>query len=35
MSTEGTRASRQQTVAAVASKLFGVDINSEQVIDET
>ncbi|ACB54342.1 unknown [Crocosphaera subtropica ATCC 51142] len=35
MSTEGTRANRQQTVAEVASKLFGVEIKSEQVIDET
>ncbi len=35
MSTEGTRADRQHTVAHVASKLFGVEINSSHIIDET
>lgn len=35
MSTEGTRANRQETVAEVASKLFGVEIKPNQVIDET
>lgn len=35
MSTEGTRANRNQTVAAVASKLFGVEVKLENVIDET
>ncbi|MEB3189397.1 MAG: DEAD/DEAH box helicase, partial [Snowella sp.] len=35
MATEGTRGDRRQTVANVASKLFGTAINPEQVIDET
>ena len=35
MSTEGNRSSRNQTVAEVASKLFGVEIKPTQVIDET
>ena len=35
MSTEGARANRNQTVAAVASKLFGVEVKAENVIDET
>jgi hypothetical protein len=35
MSTEGSRENRQQTVADVASKLFGVEIKPDQVIDET
>ena len=35
MSTEGTRSDRNQTVAAVASKLFGVEVKTENVIDET
>ncbi len=35
MSTEGTRTNRQQTVAAVASKLFGIEVKAENVIDET
>lgn len=35
MSTEGTRTDRNQTVAAVASKLFGVEVKAENVIDET
>ncbi|NCS84702.1 MAG: DEAD/DEAH box helicase, partial [Cyanobacteria bacterium] len=35
MSTEGTRENRQKTVATVASKLFGVEIQPQQVIDET
>lgn len=35
MSTEGTRASRNQAVAAVASKLFGVEVRVNNVIDET
>jgi hypothetical protein len=35
MSTEGTRSDRRQTVAKVASTLFGTAINPEQVIDET
>lgn len=35
MSTEGTRGDRRQTVAEVASKLFGTMIHAEQVIDET
>ncbi len=35
MSTEGTRGDRQETVAHVASKLFGVEVKTENVIDET
>jgi superfamily II DNA/RNA helicase len=35
MSSEGTRENRRQTVAAVASKLFGVEVKPENVIDET
>lgn len=35
MSTKGTRTDRNQTVAAVASKLFGVEVTPENVIDET
>lgn len=35
MSTEGTRANRKQTVAGVASKLFGVEVKADNVIDET
>ncbi|MEY3255042.1 MAG: hypothetical protein RLZZ29_173, partial [Cyanobacteriota bacterium] len=35
MSTEGTRAQRRQVVANVASKLFGVEIKPDNVIDET
>lgn len=35
MSTEGTRSNRNQTVAAVASKLFGIEVKAENVIDET
>lgn len=35
MSTEGTRSDRNQTVAAVARKLFGVAVPPENVIDET
>jgi hypothetical protein len=35
MSTEGSRTSRRQTVADVASKLFGVAVSPENVIDET
>ncbi len=35
MSTEGTRDNRRQTVAGVASKLFGVAVKPENVIDET
>ncbi|MBD2138381.1 DEAD/DEAH box helicase [Anabaena sp. FACHB-1237] len=35
MSTEGTRAQRRQVVAEVASKLFGVEIKYNNVIDET
>ncbi|WP_417040379.1 DEAD/DEAH box helicase [Cylindrospermopsis raciborskii] len=35
MSTEGTRAQRRQVVADVASKLFGVKIKPDNVIDET
>lgn len=35
MSTEGTRANRKQTVASVASKLFGVEVMADNVIDET
>ncbi|WP_198013611.1 DEAD/DEAH box helicase [Crinalium epipsammum] len=35
MSTEGNRSSRRQTVAGVASKLFGVEVKAENVIDET
>lgn len=35
MSTEGTRTNRNQTVAAVASKLFGVEVKVDNVIDET
>ena len=33
MSTEGTRAQRRQVVADVASKLFGVEIKPDNVID--
>ena len=35
MATEGTRDNRRQTVAGVASQLFGVDIRPDHVIDET
>jgi ATP-dependent helicase YprA (DUF1998 family) len=35
MSTKGSRSNRRQTVAEVASKLFGVEVKSENVIDET
>jgi superfamily II DNA/RNA helicase len=35
MSTEGDREHRRQTVAGVASKLFGVEVTTENVIDET
>ena len=35
MSTEGNRTDRKTTVSEVASKLFGVEIKSENVIDET
>jgi very-short-patch-repair endonuclease len=35
MSTEGDRTNRQTTVAEVASKLFGVEVKSSNVIDET
>ncbi len=35
MSTEGSRENRRQTVAGVASKLFGVEVQPENVIDET
>ncbi|MCG9890763.1 MAG: DEAD/DEAH box helicase [Thermosynechococcaceae cyanobacterium MS004] len=35
MSTEGGREARRQTVADVASKLFGTSIQAHQVIDET
>jgi superfamily II DNA/RNA helicase/very-short-patch-repair endonuclease len=35
MSTEGNRQKRRQTVAAVGSKLFGVEVKTENVIDET
>ncbi|AFY96847.1 DEAD/DEAH box helicase [Chamaesiphon minutus] len=35
MSTEGDRQHRRQTVAGVASKLFGVEVTMENVIDET
>jgi hypothetical protein len=35
MSTEGDRDLRRQTVANVASKLFGVEVKAENVIDET
>ena len=35
MSTEGSRENRRETVAGVASKLFGVGVKSENVIDET
>ncbi|BAZ33788.1 DEAD/DEAH box helicase domain-containing protein (plasmid) [Cylindrospermum sp. NIES-4074] len=35
MSTEGTRTQRRQVVADVASKLFGVEIKPDNVIDET
>ncbi len=35
MSTEGDRASRQTTVAEVASKLFGVEVKPTNIIDET
>jgi ATP-dependent helicase YprA (DUF1998 family) len=34
MATEGSRSDRRQTVAEVASKLFGTEIKAEQVIDE-
>lgn len=34
MSTEGNRENRRQTVAGVASKLFGVSVKPENVIDE-
>jgi hypothetical protein len=35
MSTEGSRDNRRQTVARVASKLFGVEVKANNVIDET
>ncbi len=35
MSTEGDREHRRQTVAGVASKLFGVEVTTTNVIDET
>ncbi len=35
MSTEGSRQNRRETVAAVGSKLFGVEVKTENVIDET
>ncbi len=35
MSTEGARDNRRQTVAKVASKLFGVEVKANNVIDET
>lgn len=35
MSTEGTRISRNRTVANVSSKLFGVGVKVDSVIDET
>ena len=35
MSTEGSRENRRQTVAEVASKLFGNEVKLENVIDET
>ena len=35
MSTEGDRASRKTTVAQVASKLFGVEVKPNNIIDET
>ncbi|TVQ45023.1 MAG: DEAD/DEAH box helicase [Gloeocapsa sp. DLM2.Bin57] len=35
MSTEGKRGDRQKTVAEVASKLFGVEVKPNNVIDET
>jgi DEAD/DEAH box helicase len=35
MSTEGDRENRRQTVAGVASKLFGVEVTTANVIDET
>lgn len=35
MSTEGSRDDRRQTVAKVASKLFGVEVKANNVIDET
>ena len=35
MATEGSRSDRRQTVAEVASKLFGTEIKAEKVIDET
>ncbi|HEY5138674.1 MAG TPA: DEAD/DEAH box helicase, partial [Methylococcales bacterium] len=35
MSTEGSRENRRQTVAGVASKLFGVEVKPKNVIDET
>lgn len=35
MATEGTRENRRETVAGVASQLFGVEIRRENVIDET
>lgn len=35
MSSEGTRENRRQTVANVASQLFGVEVKPENVIDET
>jgi ATP-dependent helicase YprA (DUF1998 family) len=35
MSTEGNREDRRRTVAGVASKLFGVEVKPENVIDET
>ena len=35
MSTEGDRTSRKTTVAQVASKLFGVEVKPDNIIDET
>ncbi|MEA5498370.1 DEAD/DEAH box helicase [Limnoraphis robusta] len=35
MSSEGNRSNRRQTVAEVASKLFGVEVQPDNVIDET
>jgi len=35
MSTEGSRDRRRQTVAQVASKIFGVEVKANHVIDET
>jgi len=35
MSTEGTRQNRRETVAGVASKLFGVEVPEANIVDET